>query len=145
MTASPKVAGEAPGKRQKKVSIDDPNTWLQGATAVKAAFDAFRTAIGLVRDARKAIGGDDAQAQVVTKALDHAVSTAAIAEAEIAKALGYQLCKCEFPPTMMLTVGYRSRGTETGEPVFQCPKCGILSCGPWAYTRVAAPRPGGDP
>ena len=36
--------------------LDDPNTWLQGATAVKAGFDAFRSAVRLVRET---FGGDD--------------------------------------------------------------------------------------
>jgi hypothetical protein len=85
--------------------LDDPNTWLHGATALKAGFDAFRSAVGLVRDTEKALGRDEASKKVINQALDHAVSTAAIAEAEIAKALGYELCKCQFPPTIMLTVG----------------------------------------
>lgn len=59
--------------------IDDPNIWLQG--------DAFRSAVRLVCDAGKAFGGDQTQ-KVIDQALDHAVGTAAIAEAEIAKALG---------------------------------------------------------
>jgi hypothetical protein len=87
------------------LAVDDPNTWLQGATALKTAFDAFRSAVGLVRDVKKTIGGDEAQTKLVTQALDHAVSTAAIAEAAIAKALGYQLCTCAFPPAPMLTAG----------------------------------------
>jgi hypothetical protein len=40
---------------------------------------------------------------------DSASSNTAIAEAEIAKALGYELCKCDFPPTPMRTVGYFNR------------------------------------
>jgi hypothetical protein len=126
--------------------IDDPNTWLQGATALKAAFDAFRSAVGLVRDTEKAISRDDAQRKVVDEALDHAVRTAAIAEAEIAKALGYELCKCEFPPTVMLTVGFKSERGQTGSgPVFECPKCGYTTAGPWAYTRIVAERPPSNP
>jgi hypothetical protein len=67
------------------------------------------SAVGLVRDTEMALGADDAHKKVIVQALDHAVSTAVIAEAEIAKALGYQLCKCSFPPAMMLTVGHRGR------------------------------------
>jgi hypothetical protein len=121
--------------------IDDPNAWLHGAAAVKAAFDSLRSAIGLVRDARSLAGGTEQQNKVVEQALDHAERSASIAEAEVAKALGYELCKCTFPPTIMLTVGYRSGRppTNTG-PVFECPKCGFDTSSPFGYTRTAPPR-----
>jgi hypothetical protein len=118
--------------------IDDPNTWLQGATALKAGFDAFRSAIRLVRET---LGGDDkVRTKAVDEALDHAERAAGIAEAEIAKALGYELCKCEFPPTPMLTVGFRGKENRGSEPIFECPKCGYISVGPWQYTRLAPVR-----
>jgi hypothetical protein len=44
--------------------------------------------------------------KAITAALDQAEAAAKFAEAQIAKALGYDLCKCQFPPTPMLTVGY---------------------------------------
>jgi hypothetical protein len=128
------------------VSLDDPGTWLQGATALKAGFDAFRSAIGLLRDTTDAIGGDTTKTKAVEEALDHATRAAGIAEAEIAKALGYELCKCEFPPTPMLTVGYHNdRAPGKTGPVFECPKCGYNTAGPWMYNRIAPERPGGTP
>ena len=117
--------------------VDDPNTWLQGATALKAAFDAFRAAIAGVKDIRAIAGGTEEQKKVVDEALDHAVRTAAIAEAEVAKALGYELCKCQFPPTIMLTVGYKAGGHAGTGPVFECPKCGYHTAGMWAFSRIA--------
>jgi hypothetical protein len=122
--------------------VDDPNTWLQGATAVKAAFDAFRAAIAGVRDIRAIAGGTEEQKKVVDEALDHAVRTAAIAEAEVAKALGFELCKCQFPPTIMLTVGHKlDRGKTGAGPVYECPKCGHNSASPWSFNRTAPQRP----
>jgi hypothetical protein len=57
-----------------------------------------------------------------------ASTSAKIAEAEMAKALGYELRKCEFPPTPMLTIGYvtanQTPATALGKPVFECPRCG---------------------
>jgi len=123
--------------------IDDPNTWLQGAAAVKAGFDAFRSAIAGLREIRTLVSGSDDQNKVVDEALDHAIRTAAVAEAEVAKALGYELCKCQFPPTIMLTVGYHSERPPTLKgPVFECPKCGYNTAGPWMYTRTAPKREG---
>ena len=68
--------------------IDRPNTWLQGATALKTGFDAVCSAVGLAHDAEKALGGGKVHKKVINQPLDHAVSTAAIAETEIAKAIG---------------------------------------------------------
>jgi hypothetical protein len=121
--------------------IDDPNTWLAGASAVKAAFDAFRSAISGVREIRKLGDGSEQQRKVVDDALDLAERTAAVAEAEVAKALGYELCKCQFPPMIMLTVGYKTgRGYGATGPVFECPNCGYNTASPWDYQRIAPER-----
>jgi hypothetical protein len=119
--------------------FDDPNTWLQGAGLVKAAFDAFRSAIGGLRDIRSLGGGTEQQQKAIDAALDHAEQTAGVAEAEVAKALGYELCKCEFPPTIMLTVGFYSGRDPTRKagPVFECPKCRYNTAAPWTYTPLA--------
>jgi hypothetical protein len=109
---------------------------------VKGAFEAFRSAIGVLKDIRSLGGGTPEQNKVVDQALDHAVRSAAIAEAEIAKAFGYELCKCEFPPTIMVTVGFKSeRGPGQSGPVYECPKCGFTNAGPWAYTRIVPKLP----
>jgi hypothetical protein len=83
--------------------IDDPASWVAGATALKTAFDSFRSAIGLVKDVQSLGGATEQQKATIDNALATAISTAAIAQAEIAKALGYELCKCDFPPTPMRT------------------------------------------
>jgi hypothetical protein len=122
------------------MSIDDPHTWAQGAAALKTAFDMFRSAIGLYRDVRPGAESPE-QTKAITAALDQAEAAARVAEAEIAKALGYELCKCEFPPTVMLSVGYTTdRGKEKGGPVFECPKCGYNTSGGWAFDRLAPRR-----
>jgi hypothetical protein len=121
--------------------IDDPNTWAQGAAALKSTFDALRGVFGVVKDVRELAGPE--QAKAITAALDQAEAAAKVAEAEIAKALGYQLCKCQFPPVVMLTVGYVSMKFaryQEGDPVCECPKCGYCTAGPYGFERTAAPR-----
>ena len=86
-----------------------PDTWLKGASAIKTMFDSVRSAIGAVKEANELGGGNEQQKQVVTQALATASTSTVIAQAEMAKAFGYQLCKCDFPPTIMKTVGYFSR------------------------------------
>jgi hypothetical protein len=129
------------------MAIDDPHTWAQGAAALKTAFDTFKSAVGLVKEIRQIAGGTPQQSKAVDEALEHAEQSAAIAEAEVAKALGYELCKCQFPPTIMLTVGRKLEraGAGTG-PVYECPKCGYNTAGMFAYDRLAPTRqtpPGG--
>jgi hypothetical protein len=121
--------------------IDDPTTWLKTATAIKTMFDGVRSAIGMVKDANSLTGGNEQQKQVVDKALATASSSTAIAEVEIATALGYQLCRCQFPPTAMLTVGYFDTerfesGQHLGDPVYECPKCGYNNAGPYSFKRL---------
>jgi hypothetical protein len=121
--------------------IDDPNTWLQTASAVKTMIDSFRSAIGLAKEANAVGGGSAEQKKAVDTALATASSSASLAEVEIAKALGYPLCKCQFPPTAMLTVGYYERdfyedGRNAGDPVFGCPKCEFTTAGPFEFKRT---------
>jgi hypothetical protein len=128
------------------MDIGDPHAWAEGAVALKTAFDLFRSAVGLVRDSKKAIGHDDAQAKAADEALDEALKAAGLAEALIAKALGYELCKCAYPPTAMLTVGYKAaRGQAGSGPVFECPKCGYDNASPFGYTRIAPRREAKQP
>jgi hypothetical protein len=122
---------------------DDPNTWAQGAGALKSAFDAIRGLLGVVKDVRGLANPE--QAKAITAAADQVEAAAKVAEAEIAKALGYELCKCQFPPVVMLTVGYVSRKfarSQEGDPVYECPKCGYCTAGPYGFKRTAAERDG---
>ena len=42
-----------------------------------------------------------------------------VAQAQIAKNLGYELCRCTWPPQIMLLIGEAEYGER-----FRCPKCG---------------------
>ncbi|MET3299667.1 hypothetical protein [Bradyrhizobium diazoefficiens] len=114
--------------------FDDPNTWSQGAAAFKGIFDGLRSAIGMLRDLRRNTDASPREGELIDAALDNATKAAAIAEAEVAKALGYQLCKCEFPPTPMLTVGNTSRGGPAA--VYECPKCKYNTAAPYTFNRL---------
>jgi lipopolysaccharide biosynthesis regulator YciM len=121
--------------------IDDPHTWSQAAEAFKGIFDGLRSAISLVREVQGASPANDQQEKLISAALTKAEDASKIAEAEIAKALGYELCKCEFPPTPMLTVGFREVYGKEGQSqsVYECPKCGFLTSGMWSFTRTKKP------
>src|SRR6266550_7653138 len=120
--------------------LDDPGSWMAGATALKTAFDSVRSAISMVRDVRSLGGGTEQEKRAIDTALTVASSSTAIAEAQLAQAFGYELCKCDFPPTPMVTVGYRGHrhaGHKETDPIYECPKCGHNNAGPWNYQRTA--------
>ncbi len=131
------------------MSIDDPSAWGQGAAALKAMFDSVRTAVGIIRDLRDLKAGDATQTKALDDALDTVERTSKIAEAEMAKAFGYELCKCQFPPTVMLTVGSHNGRAGSGTkyakgPIFECPRCGFNTADGWSYNRYSA-RMGSQP
>jgi hypothetical protein len=119
--------------------MPDPLTVAAGISAMKTTFDLFRSAIGLVKDAKELLPPNDKRAATITAALEAAETSSKIAEAEAAKALGFELCKCQFPPTPMLTVGMLSGRPKIG-PVFECPKCGFNTAHPFNYERIAPER-----
>jgi hypothetical protein len=123
--------------------MDDPSAWVRGFAAAKTAFDSVRSAIDMVKDAKSLAGGTQQQQKAIDQALTVASSNTAIAEAQLAQAFGYQLCKCEFPPTPMRTVGYFDvpvAGHTEGDPVFECPKCGYTNAWPYNFHRTAPER-----
>jgi hypothetical protein len=93
--------------------------WLE---AFNSGITLLRGALGLIRDVREELPPDKRKA--VDQALEQADKATSIAEAQIAKALGYQLCQCTFPPQIMLFVGYDDHATYREEAaVHQCPRC----------------------
>jgi hypothetical protein len=130
--------------RVTAVPIDHPATWGEAAKAVKTTFDAFRSAIGMIRDVASVGGGTKQQQQAIEKASVTAESSAAIAEAPVAQALGYELCTAHYPPVIMTLVGYFNfahGGRREGDPDYECPECGYRTAGPLMYTRTAPARP----
>ncbi len=103
---------------------------------IKAFIDASRSALGLAKDAQDLVP-DSEEKKAALQALEIAESSSEVAKAELAKALGYELCKCEFPPIPMLKVGYRTVGGGMREvvEVFECPKCKQNNAGPFMFER----------
>lgn len=108
-------------------------SWMQDT---KAAFDLVRMAIGTLSDLTNLLPEGEKR-EVATKAIENAERQTKVAEASIAKALGFELCKCEFPPTPMLTVGYRMVAGGV-QMIDECPRCSITSAGGFSFTRNAS-------
>jgi hypothetical protein len=122
----------------------DLTSVTEGLGALKTAFDGIRSAISIIKDVRSTGSNTEQEQKAIDTALTVASTNTAIAEATLGQAFGYQLCKCDFPPTPMRTVGYvdirLANGMKEGEPVYECPKCGYNNAGPFTYKRIAPPR-----
>lgn len=91
-------------------------------TDLKLAFDMMKSAIGIAKDAKDLLPEGEKK-QTLVNSLNAVESQTQIAEAQIANALGYQLCRCTFPPQIMLRIGYKTQDHAVHEH-FRCPKCG---------------------
>jgi hypothetical protein len=80
--------------------MPDPLTVVARISAMKTTFDLFRSAIGLVKDAKELLPTDSKNVAAITAALDAAEAFSKIAEAEVAKAIGFELCKCQLPKAL---------------------------------------------
>ena len=82
----------------------------------------FRAAIGAVKEASTLLPESD-EKEAATRTLEEASKAAQMSEATIAQAFGYELCRCEFPPTIMLKIGYIDYPINKAGDVYGCPKC----------------------
>ncbi|MGH8565262.1 MAG: hypothetical protein ACREXW_14715 [Gammaproteobacteria bacterium] len=85
--------------------------------SLKNALQLFKESIGLVKTIKDALP-DSPKKEAASKSLIAAQTAAEIAEANMAKALGFPLCQCSFPPGIMTLV---SAGGH--QDLYKCPKC----------------------
>jgi len=123
----------------------NPLSAVGGINALHTAVQAIRSAIGIIADIRSAGGkANKQQEEAIDTAITLANQNAAIAEAQLALSFGYELCKCEFPPTPMRTVGRHikatAHGKKEGDAVYECPKCGYNTAGRDDDERLASKK-----
>ncbi len=95
---------------------------------VKLGLSLFGQAIGLVKQTNDLLP-DSKDKEAIEKSLEGAGKAAKMAEAQIAQALGYELCKCTFPPQIMLSNGYKEVDYSQQEE-YICPLCNKSSISP---------------
>lgn len=84
----------------------------------------FTSAVTLVREVIQLLGQvknllpSDPKRQEAERRLEEAERSLRLAEAKVATELGYQLCKCTWPPQIMI-----SKGFNEYDEIFECPKC----------------------
>lgn len=116
--------------------MDEATALVKGLSAAKLGFDTIRAVLGVMKDTKDML--PEGQRAVVAEAIEQSTRQFDLAELEIAKALGYELCRCAFPPTIMLLAGHLSgRGNppKVG-PVYECPKCGHNTSQPFDFERT---------
>ena len=91
-----------------------------GECRIKGILDVIRAGLGALKDA-KDIAGSGPAAEEIGRRIEDAERTIATAEAQFAKALGYQLCRRHWPPAIMLAAGEDPR---TFAERWKCPDCG---------------------
>ena len=84
---------------------------------VVAALGLAKQSIGLAKEAKDLLPSSD-QKKEVSEKLEKADKDLKISEAQLAKGLDYDICKCTWPPQICLSIG-RPQGYEQS----QCPLC----------------------
>jgi len=77
-----------------------------------------RDAVSLFKTLLKDTVPNSTQKEIVEKKFQEAERNFQIAEAEAAQNLGYSICRCTWPPQIMLDTS-----KEEKEAIFVCPKC----------------------
>lgn len=96
----------------------DTSTVVSALAGIKNGMDTIRSALELFKGAADALP-DTARKAAIAGSLERAEREIRLGETQIALALGYHLCRCTFPPQIMVSVGHATGGHS----VFQCPKC----------------------
>jgi hypothetical protein len=77
----------------------DLTTFTEGIATLKTAIGAVRSAYSITKDIRSSGHSTESEQKAIENALRVASSNTAIAEATLAQAFGYEMCRCQFPPT----------------------------------------------
>jgi predicted RNA-binding Zn-ribbon protein involved in translation (DUF1610 family) len=84
--------------------------------SLKAALQLGGQALSLLKSARDLLPKSP-QKEAISQKLEEAEKAFRIAEAKAAQELGYPLCKCTWPPQIMLAMKKKLH--------FKCPECGL--------------------
>ncbi|HKR19737.1 MAG TPA: hypothetical protein VJS41_06300 [Stellaceae bacterium] len=95
----------------------DASTVSNALAAIKNGMDTIRSALELFKGATETLP-DSARKTAIADSVEQAEREIRLGETQIALALGYHLCRCTFPPQIMVSVGHTS-----GQHAFQCPDC----------------------
>ena len=84
---------------------------------IKEAFETFGTAISALKSAKDLLP-DSKEKKFAEEAMEKSASTAKLAEAQVEQALGFPLCRCNWPSTIMVV---KIQGAR--QSVYRCSTC----------------------
>lgn len=87
---------------------------------IQSALDLFKSGLDILKSARSMLPDGKKSSQLLAQ-IETAERQLHLAEAQIAKSLGYPICRCNFPPSVMLKV---RTDIDTNIKIFQCLLCG---------------------
>lgn len=94
--------------------------------ALKSAFESVGSAISTIKGVKDLMPNGEKK-KAAEKAIEQAESQLKIAGAQAANELGFPICKCAFPPNVMLS--------KDGGKNYKCPACGYgFATGPIAMS-----------
>lgn len=102
--------------------------------AVKSGFDAFKAVLDTFKSIKEMYNADPAKHEAATIAVTAAEKELKFAEARLAQALGYELCRAHFPPIPMLKNRIDPQSVET---IYRCPECATESPSPEYFAKEA--------
>jgi len=112
---------------------------------MKDSLNGISRAIALVNEVITLLSNTSSLSQsaenknAIDESLLHAKKASDLAEIQIAEALGYELCKCTFPPQIMLSQGYTEVRDDYSEE-YICPRCKKSSIAPPPRRKKMHPR-----
>jgi hypothetical protein len=93
---------------------------MMDLSSITEMFGLFRSALGAVREVKDLLPAP--QQKPIEETLQKAELVATAAEAKLAAELGYQLCRCTWPPQIMTRLSHGSL-TGSGYQTWWCARC----------------------
>ncbi|MFZ1445196.1 MAG: hypothetical protein WAS49_06925 [Candidatus Dechloromonas phosphoritropha] len=86
-------------------------------SSLKEVFQTIATALSAIKTAKDLLP-EGKEKKVAERAVEEAISAAKLAEVQAATALGYPLCRCAWPPTIMVVKVQGGR-----QSIYHCATC----------------------
>lgn len=117
---------------EKSTEIAEVDELNSGISAFKALMEGLRGMLALSKEVKDAMPEGTPQKEAFEEAVTELSTRAEKFKVELANEWGYPLCRCTFPPQIMIRVGKEYAGVDLqtylpmeAYDVYKCPKCGL--------------------
>ena len=88
--------------------------------SITAILTALKGSVDILKGVKDLLPQGEQRASIES-AIEEVEASTELALADLGKQFGYRMCRCQIPPTPMLTTGEL---TDVGVEIERCPKCG---------------------